>query len=231
VTEPASRVRVLVVDDDVPTRVGITAILSSEPDLEVVGEAATAGEAAHLVGREEPDVVLMDVRLPDADGIEATRRMLARGSTEHRPPRVIILTTFDVPEYAFDALRAGASAFLLKRARAEELIEAVRAVARGASWPLPRVSRSVASRGHDVDHPNVAALRQLEQLTDREAEVLTLLARGLTNQEIASELVLSTETVKTHVKHVYAKLGARDRVQAALTAYEGGLVARPPRPF
>jgi DNA-binding NarL/FixJ family response regulator len=215
------RTRVLVVDDDVPTRVGIRAILSAEPDFEVVGEAETAAQAVALAAQEAPDVVLMDIRLPDLDGIEATRRIVAAdGST---PPKVIVLTTFDFDEYVYQSLRAGASGFLLKRTRAEDLVATVRAVAAGDRQPIS-----------DVTWRHLAALvepggqrhthRFSERLTSREVDVLVLIARGYSNQEIADQLTVSLETVRTHVKHIYAKCGAQDRAQAVIAAYESGLV-------
>jgi DNA-binding NarL/FixJ family response regulator len=214
--------RVLIVEDDVPTRIGLDTILSAEPDIEVVGHAATGVEALTLAAELAPDVVLMDIQLPELDGIEATRRITAARDDEGSP-RVLVVTTYDNDEYVYRSLRAGASGFLLKRTRAEELVEAVRVVAGGDALPLAtttqRVIAGFASRGGSGDWSGVRAL------TERESEVLKLVARGMSNDEIAAHLNLSVETVKTHVKHVYTKLGTRDRAQAVIAAYESGLVA------
>ena len=219
-------VRVLVVDDDVPTRVGVRTILSSEPGIEVVGEAGTAAQAVDLNRQLRPDVVLMDVRLPDEDGITVTREIL-RDAREGLPiPRVIVLTTFDYDEYVFRSLQAGASGFLLKRAPAEELIEAVRTVADGNALPAPARTRTLigAFAKASADSP---MSQFAEALTARESEVLALIARGLSNAEIADNLGLSIETIRTHVKHVYMKTGARDRAHAVIIAYESGLAGHP----
>ena len=218
-------IRTVVVDDDVPTRVGVRTILSSEPGIEVVGEAANASQAIALVRDLEPDVVLMDVQLPDLDGIEATRRIIESARDEANAPRVIVLTTFDFDEYVYRSLRAGASGFLLKRTRAEDLVEAVRVVADGNSLPLPdRLHDLIARFTAPMDHGVRLDFRS--PLTSREAEVLVLIARGYSNQEIADRLVLSLDTVKTHVKHVYFKCRARSRAQAVIVAYESGLIIR-----
>jgi DNA-binding NarL/FixJ family response regulator len=217
-------IRTLIVDDDGLTRVGVRTILESEPDIEVVGEAADAAQGCALAAELSPDVVLMDVRLPDFDGIEATRRIVeARGEDE--TPRVIVLTTFDVDEYVYRSLHAGASGFLLKRTRAEDLVEAVRTVAAGNALPTPdATTRLIAA----FSGSGAAAARapMVGSLTQRESHVLVLIARGLSNQEIATHLGVSIETVRTHVKHVYGKCGARDRAQAVIVAYESGLVSR-----
>jgi DNA-binding NarL/FixJ family response regulator len=208
-------VRVLIVDDDALVRVGLRTIVDAEPDLEVVAEAGDGAEVPPLVSRHRPDVVLMDVRMPDVDGIQATRHLLATSAT---PPRVIVVTTFENDDHVYDALRAGASGFLLKRARPAEVVDAIRLVARGDSLLFPAaIRRLVAARG---GHPD----RRTARLTVREAEVLRLMAAGLSNAEIAARLVVGAETVKTHVGNVLAKLGARDRVQAVITAYESGFV-------
>ncbi len=208
-------IRVLLVDDDALVRVGLRAILDAEDDLTVVAEAADGAEVPPLVARHRPDVVLMDVRMPDVDGIQATRHLVATSAT---PPRVIVVTTFENDDYVYDALRAGASGFLLKRARPDEVVEAIRVVTRGDSLLFPAaIRRLVAARGGTVRQATA-------RLTEREAEVLRLMAAGLSNAEIAKELVLGVETVKTHVGNVLAKLGARDRVQAVITAYETGFV-------
>jgi len=208
-------VRVLIVDDDALVRVGVRTIVDAEPDLEVVAEASDGAEVPPLVSRHRPDVVLMDVRMPDVDGIQATRHLLA---TAAAPPRVIVVTTFENDDHVYEALRAGASGFLLKRARPAEVVDAIRLVARGDSLLFPAaIRRLVAARG---GHPDGRTAR----LTAREAEVLRLMAAGLSNAEIAARLVVGAETVKTHVGNVLAKLGARDRVQAVITAYESGFV-------
>ena len=215
--------RVLIVDDDVPTRVGLVTILSGEADIEVVGEAANGRDACTLALNLEPDVVLMDVQLPDLDGIEATR-LITAGSARARVPRVIVLTTFDLDEYAYKSLRVGASGFLLKRTRAEDLIDAVRVVAEGEELPMPATTRRLIANMSAQETAHDREWRAIDDLTDREQEVLVFIARGFSNQEIARELTLSVDTVKTHVKRVYAKLGARDRVHAVIAAYESGLV-------
>jgi DNA-binding NarL/FixJ family response regulator len=214
-----SPVRVLIVDDDVPTRVGLRAILKAEADMEVVGEATGGIEACRLVAARRPDVVLMDVQLPDLDGIEATACIVDEG-----PPgvRVIILTTFDVSEYVYRAIHSGASGFLLKRTRAEDLVEAIRAVASGEALPMPALTSRLLATFATFGRP--ASEISADQLTERELEVLELVARGLSNSEIATTLSVSMETVKSHVKRTYAKIGARDRAQAVIRAYEAGLV-------
>jgi DNA-binding NarL/FixJ family response regulator len=211
-------IRVLIVDDQAMVRVGFRMIVASEPGMEVAGEAADGDEVLELARRTRPDVVLMDVRMPRLDGIEATRRLQAAGSSA----RVLMLTTFDLDEYVFGALRAGASGFLLKDAPPEELLQAVRIVAAGEALLAPAVTRRVveafASRSAPTRPP------ALDRLTERELEVLRLLARGRSNAEIAAELVVGDTTAKTHVAHVLGKLGLRDRVQAVVLAYESGLV-------
>ncbi|GEL20295.1 response regulator transcription factor [Pseudonocardia asaccharolytica] len=206
----------LLVDDEALVRAGLRAILDAEPDLEVLGEAADGAEVPGLVRRLCPDVVLMDVRMPAVDGITATRALL-RG--EH-PPRVLILTTFGNDGYVYEALRAGATGFLLKRARPAEIVQAVRTVAAGESLLFPAAVRElVATRG-----PVGGDALRTAGLTDREAEVLRYMARGLSNAEIAAELIVGVETVKTHVGNVLAKLGVRDRTQAVVRAYESGFI-------
>jgi DNA-binding NarL/FixJ family response regulator len=218
--------RILLVDDQSLVRMGFRLVLESAPDLEVVGEAADGRTAVDQVVALRPDVVLMDVRMPGVDGIEATRRIVA----EHPSVRVLILTTFDVDEHAFAALRAGASGFLLKDATPAELASAVRVVASGDSVVAPRVTRRMlemfadvlpvgsAARSADDVHPRLTAL------TPRETEVLRRVAEGRSNAEIAGDLFLAEATVKTHVGRILAKLGVRDRVQAVVLAYETGLV-------
>lgn len=211
-------VRVLIVDDERMVRTALRAILGAEPDIEVVGEAANGGEAVSATRELRPDLVLMDVRMPEVDGIRATERILAaRGGT---PPRVVVLTTFENDSYVYDALRAGAHGFLLKRATADELVAAVRALAHGDSLLFPSAVRALAA--HHARDRRAAAL--CERLTEREAEVLGLMAEGLTNAEIAARVSVAPATAKTHVAAVLTKLGARDRVQAVIMAYEHGFV-------
>jgi DNA-binding NarL/FixJ family response regulator len=219
-----SPIRVLVADDDVPTRIGLHAIISAEPDFEVVAEAATGIEACRLSDAHAPDIVLMDVQMPDLDGIEATRRIVAGGTDG--TPRVIMLTTYDIDEYVYRSLQAGASGFLLKRTRPEELVEAIRTVAHGEALAAPETTRALISQWARPELNNRDRWASVGDLTDRELEVLRLVGRGLSNPEIAQELFLSVETVKTHVKHVYMKLGARDRAQLVIAAYETGVVRR-----
>ncbi|HMM97159.1 response regulator transcription factor [Phycicoccus sp.] len=211
-------VRVLLADDQPLVRAGLRMILAPEPDLEVVAEAGD-GRAAMLAAREHhPDVVLMDVRMPEVDGIEATRTITRMTD----PPRVLVLTTFDLDEVVYDALRAGASGFLLKDAPEERLVTAVRVVADGGALFAPSVTRRLIEEF--AARAPAGAARGLEQLSSRENEVLRMMARGLSNGEIAAELFVSENTVKTHVARVLMKLGVRDRVQAVVVAYESGLV-------
>jgi DNA-binding NarL/FixJ family response regulator len=216
-------IRVMLVDDQAMVRVGFRMILETEPEFSVVGEAADGAEAVELAERCRPDVILMDVRMPRLDGIEATARILAR--TSEGGPRVLILTTFDLDDYVYAALRAGASGFLLKDAPAEQLIEAIRVIGRGDAVLAPSVTRLLieeVARRPAVDPAQVAP--GLADLTDRELEVLRLIARGRSNGEIAEELYLGEATVKTHVGRILTKLDLRDRVQAVVVAYESGLV-------
>jgi DNA-binding NarL/FixJ family response regulator len=211
--------RVLIVDDDDLMRSGLAELLSGEPEIEVAGEASTGREAVERAQRLDPDVVLMDVRMPDLDGIDATREL-----TRLAPrARVVILTTFEQDEYIFGALRAGASGFLLKRTRPEELVAAVRTVAAGDSLLSPSVTRVVVDRMGRQPTPDLADQARLEELTPREREVLGLVARGLSNREIAAELVVEESTIRTHVKRILMKLGLRDRVQIVIFAYETGV--------
>ncbi|MEU1260344.1 response regulator transcription factor [Streptomyces chartreusis] len=216
-------VTVLLVDDEPLVRAGLRAVLEAQPDIEVVGEAADGAAVIPLVRQLRPDVVAMDVRMPLLDGIEATRAVLR---TVDEPPKILVVTTFENDEYVYEALRAGADGFLLKRARPAEIVHAVRLVAEGESLLFPASVRQLAAQYGD-DGGNRAARAQLgrARLTEREAEVLRLMARGLSNAEIAARLVVGTETVKSHVSAVLAKLGARDRTQAVITAYESGFVA------
>jgi DNA-binding NarL/FixJ family response regulator len=210
---------VVIADDQALVRGGFRMILDAREDLEVVGEASDGTEAVDLVAQHGPDVVLMDVRMPTMDGIDATRRIVASGS----PARIIILTTHDVDEYVFAALRAGASGFLLKDVRPAELVDGIRVVARGDALLAPSVTRRLLDRFANPDEP-APAPGYLDELTEREVEVLRLVALALSNAEIASRLVLTEATVKTHVSSVLRKLELRDRVQAVVFAYDVGLV-------
>jgi DNA-binding NarL/FixJ family response regulator len=213
-------IRVLICDDQALVRAGFRAILGAQPDVEVVGEAENGAEAVALAERRVPDVILMDIRMPVLDGVEATRRLVAQGS----PARILVLTTFDLDEYVHAAIRAGASGFLLKDVTPAKLLEAIRIVAGGDALLAPSVTRRLLERFAAMlpvgEHSNEA----LAQLTSRETEVLRLLAGGLSNAEIAAELVVSEATVKTHISSLLRKLGLRDRVQAVILAYETGLV-------
>jgi DNA-binding NarL/FixJ family response regulator len=216
-------VSILLADDQELLRMGFRLVLEAQPDLEVAGEAGDGGEAVELVAKLDPDIVLMDVRMPIMDGVEATRRIVAAGGRS----RVIILTTFDLDEYAYSALRAGASGFLLKDAPPADLLSAIRSVARGDAVVAPsttkRLLESVADRLPDAS--GTAPADDLELLTAREREVLVEVARGLSNAEIAATLVLAEATVKTHVGNILSKLALRDRVQLVIYAYDHGLVA------
>jgi DNA-binding NarL/FixJ family response regulator len=213
---------VLIADDQALVRAGFRMILEAEEDMEVVGEASDGREAVAEARRLRPDVVLMDVRMPEVDGIEATRRLLGDGGPD---TKVVMLTTFDMDEYVYDALRAGASGFLLKDVPPEQLIAGIRAVASGDALLAPSVTRRVIEEFVRRPPASVRTLPpKLAELTARELEVLRALARGLSNAEIATELFVSETTVKTHVAHVLMKLGLRDRVQAVVLAYESGLV-------
>ena len=219
-------VRVLLVDDQPLLRTGFRMILEAESDIAVVGEAGDGAQAVDQVRALQPDVVLMDIRMPRMDGVEATRRIVGpRGGASADGARVLVLTTFDLDEYVVEALRAGASGFLLKDVPADDLIAAIRVVAAGEAVVAPSVTRRLldrfASRLPAADAPTPKAL---QNLTERELDVLRLVARGLSNSEIAAELFVSETTVKTHVGHLLTKLDVRDRVQAAVFAYESGLV-------
>ncbi|MFC7894772.1 response regulator [Streptomyces sp. NPDC057381] len=216
-------VRVLLVDDEPLVRAGLRAVLEAQPDIEVVGEAADGAAVIPLVRQVRPDVVAMDVRMPLLDGIEATRALL-RTMTD--PPKILVVTTFENDEYVYEALRAGADGFLLKRARPAEIVHAVRLIAEGESLLFPASVRQLAAEYGDDDGNRAArAVLERAQLTEREGDVLRLMARGLSNAEIAARLVVGTETVKSHVSAVLGKLGARDRTQAVIAAYESGFVA------
>lgn len=215
-------IRVLIVDDQTIVRAGFAALLDAQPDITVVGEAADGGAAVRLAEEHRPDVVVMDIRMPGMDGIEATRHLMARS----RPGslRVLVLTTFDVDEYVYEALTAGASGFLLKDATADELVSAVRVIARGDALLAPQVTSRLIREFTEQRRHRLAVPAGLDTLTAREREVLVLMAGGLSNGEIAKHLVVSEHTVKTHVARVFTKLGLRDRAQAVVLAYESGLV-------
>jgi DNA-binding NarL/FixJ family response regulator len=218
-------VRVLLVDDDDLMRAGLKAVLSSDARVEVAGEAGSGREAVERVRALRPDLVLMDVRMPDLDGIAATREIIAASPEV----KVVILTTFEQDDYIFGALNAGASGFLLKRSGPEELLAAIQTVASGDSLLSPSVTRTVIDRMARQPTPEIGSSRLLDSLTPREREVLVLLARGLSNSEIAAELVIEESTVKTHVKRILMKLRLRDRIQAVVFAYESGLVQPGPK--
>ncbi|RAJ70173.1 DNA-binding NarL/FixJ family response regulator [Streptomyces sp. Amel2xB2] len=227
--------RVIIVDDQAMVRAGFAALLSAQADIDVVGEAPDGAQGVELCGRTHPDVVLMDVRMPEMDGLEAARRILGNGNGSGGGggrngsaggPKVLMLTTFDVDDYVYEALRAGASGFLLKDAPPADLIAAVRVVAEGEALLAPSVTRRlIADFAKQRPVPPSARGLRLNGLTDRETEVLELLARGRSNTEIAEALVLAEQTVKTHVSRIFTKLGLRDRAQAVIFAYESGLVS------
>ncbi|MCX5113266.1 response regulator transcription factor [Streptomyces sp. NBC_00378] len=212
-------VSVLLVDDEPLVRAGLRAVLEAQPDIEVVGEAGDGAAVIPLLHQLRPDVVAMDVRMPLMDGIEATRVVLR---TVPDPPKILVVTTFENDEYVYEALRAGADGFLLKRARPAEIVHAVRLVAEGESLLFPAAVRQLAA---EYGTSKARAVMDRAALTERESVVLRLMARGLSNAEIAAKLVVGVETVKTHVSAVLAKLGARDRTQAVIAAYESGFVA------
>jgi DNA-binding NarL/FixJ family response regulator len=216
-------IRVVVADDQAVVRAGFRTILESEEDIEVVGEAADGAAAVVVARRSRPDVVLMDVRMPNTDGIAATRELA--GVTVTDPVPVLVITTFDLDEYVFAALRAGASGFLLKDTEPDDLVTAVRVVAAGDGLVAPTITRRLIAEFARMSAPPAPDGDPLTDLTDREREILLLIAKGLANTEIADTLVLSTSTVKTHVGNLLAKLGCRDRVQAVVFAYENGVVS------
>jgi DNA-binding NarL/FixJ family response regulator len=211
--------RVLIADDDHLMRAGLVELLSADPAIEVVGQACTGRQAIERTRRLDPDVVMMDVRMPDLDGIAATRELTRAGARA----RVLVLTTFEQDDYIFGALQAGASGFLLKRTRPEDLIAAVHTIADGDSLLSPSVTRRVIDRMAQQPTPALADQAKLAELTPREREVLELVARGLANREIASELIVEESTIRTHVKRILMKLGLRDRVQIVIFAYENGI--------
>ena len=211
-------ITVLIADDEPLVRAGLRAVLEAQPDIDVVGEASDGAAVVPLVRQLRPDVVAMDVRMPILDGIEATRQVLR---TVHPSPRILVVTTFENDEYVYQALQAGADGFLLKRSRPAEIIHAVRVVVGGDSLLFPASMRSLAAR---YGSPDARSRMERAAFTERESTVLRLMARGLSNAEIAVELVVSTETVKSHVRSVLAKLDVRDRTQAVIAAYESGFV-------
>ncbi|MDN5685879.1 MAG: response regulator transcription factor [Brachybacterium sp.] len=217
-------ITVLIADDAAMVRAGFAALLDAQEDLRVIGQADSGAEAITRSARLEPDVILMDVRMPEMDGIEATRRILDPASPLARPPRILMLTTFDIDDYVYDALLAGASGFLLKDASAQELAHAVRVVAAGDALLSPGITRRMIAQfaAQKPRPPRGAAL--IARLTEREREVLVLLGRGLSNREIGLELFISDHTVKTHVGRLLTKIDARDRVQAVIFAFDNGLV-------
>ncbi|WFE27938.1 response regulator transcription factor [Solwaraspora sp. WMMD791] len=216
-------IKVLIADDQAMVRQGFGALLGAQPDLVVVGDAANGADAVSAARRLDPDVVLMDVRMPVLDGIAATRQLLD-GRSRDEPPRVLILTTFDLDDYVYEALRAGASGFLLKDAPAADLVNAVRVVAAGEGLLSPSVTRRLIAEFATRPGQHRPRPVSLTSLTDRETEVLRLIARGRSNGEIAADLVVAEQTVKTHVGRILSKLGVRDRAQAVVVAYESGLV-------
>ncbi|MFF8844941.1 response regulator [Streptomyces sp. NPDC015127] len=214
-------IRVLIVDDQAMVREGFSVLLNAMPDIEVVGEAVNGREAVRRVAELAPDVVLMDIRMPELNGIDATREIVAADGGA----KVLVLTTFDLDEYVYQALRAGASGFLLKDASARQLADGVRVVAAGEALLAPTVTRRLITEfSRLAENPRPAAMTQVGDLTERETEVLVLIAQGLSNAEIASHLVVAESTIKTHVSRVLVKLGLRDRTQAAVFAYEARLV-------
>jgi DNA-binding NarL/FixJ family response regulator len=214
-------IRVLVVDDEQLVRTGFRAILEEQDDILVVGEADDGASAIEAVIRLSPDVVLMDIRMRTMNGLEATRAIMARGP---KPPKIVVLTTFDYDEYVYEALRAGASAFLLKDSPQEQLLAAVRVVTAGDALLHPSITRRLIEDFASRPTPRTGRPPELTDLSDRELEVMRHVARGLSNAEIGTKLHLSKDTVKTHLGHVFTKLGLRDRVQAVVMAYETGLV-------
>lgn len=209
-------IRVVLIDDEPLVRAGLAAIIDSDPDLDVVGEAGDGADAIDLVHRTQPDIVIMDVRMPQLNGLDATRLLVARQD----PPRVLILTTFDSDDYVFEALRAGADGFVLKRAQPAELIRAVHTIAGGEVLLYPQKVRAMAARATGREDLVISA-----RLSSREQEVLTLMAQGLSNAEIAGEMFLGSETIKTYVSSLLAKLEARDRTQAVIKAFASGFIA------
>ncbi|MGW5394841.1 response regulator [Streptomyces sp. NPDC003952] len=217
----AAPIRVMIADDQMMVRQGFTVLLDAQPDMEVVGQAVDGAEAVAKVAELAPDVVLMDIRMPGMGGIEATSLITgAPGSAV----KVLVLTTFDLDEYVYEALRAGASGFLLKDASADQLAEAVRVIAAGEALLAPNITKRLITEFSRLGAPRAPSKARIEELTERETEVLSLVAQGMSNAEIAGHLVLAEQTVKTHVGRILVKLGLRDRTQAAVFAYETGLI-------
>lgn len=217
----AAPIKVMIADDQMMVRQGFTVLLDAQPDIEVVGQAVDGAEAVAKVAELVPDVVLMDIRMPGMGGIEATSLITgAPGSTV----KVLVLTTFDLDEYVYEALRAGASGFLLKDASADQLAEAVRVIAAGEALLAPNITRRLITEFSRLGAPRAPSRARIDELTERETEVLSLVAQGMSNAEIAGHLVLAEQTVKTHVGRILVKLGLRDRTQAAVFAYETGLI-------
>jgi DNA-binding NarL/FixJ family response regulator len=213
-------IRVVVADDQGMVRSGFSVLLNAQPDIEVIGEAVNGQEAIARAAELQPDVILMDVRMPVLDGLHATREITAMPD----PPKILVLTTFDLDDYVYEALRAGASGFLLKDASATELANAVRLVAAGDALLAPGVTRRLIAEFARMGAPRAPTRKQIDGLTERESEVLALVARGMSNAEIADHLVVAEQTIKTHVGRILMKLGLRDRTQAVVLAYESGLV-------
>jgi DNA-binding NarL/FixJ family response regulator len=213
-------IRVVVADDQGMVRSGFSVLLNAQPDIEVIGEAVNGREAVTLAAKSRPDVILMDVRMPVLDGLQATRQITGMSD----PPKVLVLTTFDLDDYVYEALRSGASGFLLKDASARELADAVRLVAAGDALLAPGVTKRLIAEFARMGAPRTPGRTHLDGLTERESEVLALVARGLSNAEIAHRLVVAEQTIKTHVSRILMKLGLRDRTQAVVLAYETGLV-------
>lgn len=216
-------IRVLIADDQAMVRSGLRMVLESEPDLEVVAEAGDGREAVSIAKREKPDVILMDIRMPEMDGLEATRSIVKDGG-----PRVLILTTFELDEYVYEAMRVGASGFMLKRSSPEDLVTAVRIAASGDSLVLPEAMRRMVEQYADSGAQSAQIRKDIARLTSREQDVLKHVAQGLSNVEIADELFVSRETVKSHVTSILMKLDVRDRTQAVIAAYESGFVQAGP---
>ncbi len=216
-----SPIKVMIADDQMMVRQGFTVLLNAQPDIEVVGQAVDGADAVARVAELSPDVVLMDIRMPGMGGIEATSVIT---SVPGASVKVLVLTTFDLDEYVYEALRAGASGFLLKDASADQLAEAVRVVAAGEALLSPNITKRLITEFSRLGAPRAPSRARIDELTERETEVLTLIAQGLSNAEIAAHLVLAEQTVKTHVGRILVKLGLRDRTQAAVFAYETGLI-------
>ncbi|WP_412077512.1 response regulator [Streptomyces xanthophaeus] len=217
----ATPIKVMIADDQMMVRQGFTVLLNAQPDIEVVGQAVDGADAVAKVAELDPDVVLMDIRMPGMGGIEATSVITAAPGAA---VKVLVLTTFDLDEYVYEALRAGASGFLLKDASADQLAEAVRVVAAGEALLSPNITKRLITEFSRMGAPRAPSRARIDELTERETEVLSLIAQGLSNAEISEHLVLAEQTVKTHVSRILVKLGLRDRTQAAVFAYETGLI-------